>query len=208
MWQDYLYAIIPIFVAIDIIGMIPLYLSLTEGIPEPTKHRILRQSVLTATLVSFLFLGLGNAVFAFLGITASDFKIAGGIILFAISINDLLFSTENRKSHEVKDETTEIAIHQQTTIGIVPIGIPLIVGPALLTSILICNDTYGTFPTIGSVVINLLIVYLSLRYSSLILRLTGRSGAKGIAKVFTLLLAAIGVMMVRNGIVEIIKMNP
>jgi multiple antibiotic resistance protein len=208
MWLEYFYAIIPIFVAVDIIGMIPLYLSLTEGIPVAARNRILQQSVMTATLVSFIFLGIGNAVFAFLGITASDFKIAGGIILFAISINDLLFSTENRKSHEVKDETTEIAIHQQTTIGIVPIGIPLIVGPALLTSILICNDTYGTFPTIASVIINLLVVYFSLRYSSLILRLTGRSGAKGIAKVFTLLLAAIGVMMVRNGIIEIIRMTP
>ena len=207
MWMDYLYAIIPVFVAIDIIGMIPLYLSLTEGIPSPTKNKILTQSVLTATIVSFVFLGMGNAVFAFLGITASDFKIAGGIILFAISINDLLFSTENRKSHEVKDETTEISLQHHTTIGIVPIGIPLIVGPALLTSILICNDTYGTFPTIASVLVNLLIVYLSLRYSNLILRVTGRSGAKGIAKVFTLLLAAIGVMMVRNGVMEIIKSN-
>lgn len=207
MWMDYLYAIIPVFVAIDIIGMIPLYLSLTEGIPIQAKNKILTQSVLTATIVSFLFLGLGNAVFAFLGITASDFKIAGGIILFAISINDLLFSTENRKSHEVKDETTEISLHHQTTIGIVPIGIPLIVGPALLTSMMICNDTYGTFPTIVSVVVNLLIVYVSLRYSHLILRVIGRSGAKGIAKVFTLLLAAIGVMMVRNGIMEIIQAN-
>lgn len=207
MWMDYLYAIIPIFVAIDIIGMIPLYLSLTEGIPKPVKNKILYQSVLTATLVSFAFLGMGNAVFAFLGITPGDFKIAGGIILFAISINDLLFSTENRKSHEVKDETTEISLHHHTTIGIVPIGIPLITGPALLTSMMICNDTYGTFPTIVSVIVNLLIVYFSLRYSDFILRILGRSGAKGIAKVFTLLLAAIGVMMVRNGIIEVLKMN-
>lgn len=207
MLQDYLLAFIPIFVAIDIIGIIPVYLGLTDGIPEITKRRILRQSVLTAFLVSVLFVGVGKAVFTFLGITISDFKIAGGIILFALAINDLLFSTEERKSHEVSEETTEIQVHHTPSIGIVPIGIPLIVGPALLTTLMISVDSYGLAPTISSVVINLLILYTGLRYASLILRLTGRSGAKGIAKVVTLLLAAIGVMMVRTGISEIIQQS-
>ncbi|NUM79405.1 MarC family protein [bacterium] len=207
MLQDYLLAFIPIFVAIDIIGIIPVYLGLTDGIPEVTKRRILRQSVLTAFLVSVLFVGVGKAVFTFLGITISDFKIAGGIILFALAINDLLFSTEERKSHEVSEETTEIQVHHTPSIGIVPIGIPLIVGPALLTTLMISVDSYGLAPTISSVVINLLILYTGLRYASLILRLTGRSGAKGIAKVVTLLLAAIGVMMVRTGISEIIQQS-
>ncbi len=196
MIQDYVLAFIPIFVAIDVIGIIPVYLTLTDGIPEDPKRRVLRQSVLTAFLVSLIFLALGKAIFVFLGITMSDFKIAGGIILFVIAINDLLFSTEERKSHEVKDETT---------IGIVPIGIPLLVGPALLTTLMISLDSYGIMPTISSVVINLLIVYIALRYSSYILRFTGRSGAKGIAKVVTLLLAAIGVMMVRMGVTEVIQ---
>ncbi|MBX7153103.1 MarC family protein [bacterium] len=207
MLQDYLLAFIPIFVAIDIIGIIPVYLGLTDGIPEVTKRRILRQSVLTAFLVSVLFVGVGKAVFTFLGITISDFKIAGGIILFALAINDLLFSTEERKSHEVSEETTEIQVRHTPSIGIVPIGIPLIVGPALLTTLMISVDSYGLAPTISSVVINLLILYTGLRYASIILRLTGRSGAKGIAKVVTLLLAAIGVMMVRTGISEIIQQS-
>jgi multiple antibiotic resistance protein len=204
--NNYLFSIIPIFVAIDIIGIIPVYLTLTDGIPEHIKMRVLRQSVLTAFLVSLTFLAVGKIIFSFLGITMSDFKIAGGIILFAIAINDLIFSTQERKSNEVKDETTEIQILHNPSIGIVPIGIPLIVGPALLTTILISIDTYGLLPTISSVVINLLIVYTALRYSSYILRITGRSGAKGIAKVVTLLLAAIGVMMVRVGIMEIIRL--
>jgi multiple antibiotic resistance protein len=205
MMKDYLFAIIPIFVAIDIIGIIPVYLTLTDGIPAQPKARVLQQSVLTAFLVSLTFLAVGKIIFSFLGITMSDFKIAGGIILFAIAINDLIFSTQERKSNEVRDETTEIEIQHNPTIGIVPIGIPLIVGPALLTTILISIDTYGIFPTISSVVINLLIVYTALHYSPSILRLTGRSGAKGLAKVVTLLLAAIGVMMVRVGITEIIR---
>ena len=205
MIQDYLLAFIPIFVAIDVIGIVPVYLTLTEGIPENPKRRVLRQSIFTAFLVSMTFLALGKIIFLFLGITMSDFKIAGGIILFAIAINDLLFSTEERKSHEVQDEKTEIKIQHTASIGIVPIGIPLIVGPALLTTLMISMDSYGMGPTISSVVINLLIVYTALRYSPYILRVTGRSGAKGIAKVVTLLLAAIGVMMVRKGITEIIQ---
>ncbi len=203
--RDVLFAAIPIFVAMDIVGMIPVYLSLTEGIGDTVKSRVLRQSVITAFLVSFLFLAVGHAVFAFLGITMSDFKIAGGIILFAIAINDLISSAPDRKSSEVRYETSEIAARHHPTIGIVPIGIPLIVGPALLTTILICNDSYGTLPTAAAVVINLVILYTALRYSHHILRVIGQSGSKGLAKVVTLLLAAIGVMMVRMGVTEIMR---
>ncbi len=203
--MDYVLALIPIFVAMDIIGIIPVYLALTENTPEATKNRVLRQSVLTALLVSSGFLALGQAVFSFLGITMSDFKIAGGIILFAIAINDLLNSTEERKTSEVRDEASELLIHHAPTIGIVPIGIPLIVGPALLTTIMISNDTYGIGPTVSAVVINMMILYTALKYSHHILRITGKSGAKGIAKVVTILLAAIGVMMVRMGIMEVMK---
>jgi len=205
---EYFLAFIPIFVAIDVIGIVPVYLSLTDGIYGELKLKILRQSVATAFLVSLLFLAIGKAVFSFLGISISDFKIAGGIILFAIAINDLLFSTEERKSHEVTEEASENKIYNMPSIGIVPIGIPLIVGPALLTTLIISLDTYGIGPTISSVVINLLIVYTGLRYSSLILKVTGRSGAIGIAKVVTLLLAAIGVMMVRTGVTEVLHSQP
>lgn len=204
-YNDYILAIIPVFVAIDVIGFMPLYITLTDGIPEPVKSRVLRQSILTAFLVTMTFLALGKAIFAFLGISISDFKIAGGIILFAIAINDLISSSDDRISNEVRDETTEIHINQNPTIGIVPIGIPLIVGPALLTTMMITIDSYGMGPTIFSVMINLLIVYGALHFSPYVLRITGRSGAKGIAKVFTILLAAIGVMMVRVGITEIIN---
>lgn len=205
MLQDYLLALIPIFVAVDVVGIIPVYLTLTDGIAPASKTRVLRQSILTAFLVVLGFLIMGKAIFTFLGITISDFKIAGGIILFAIAINDIISSAQERIGNEVKDETTEIAINQNPTIGIVPIGIPLIVGPALLTTMMITIDTYGLWPTIVSVGVNLLIVYLGLHFSPYILGVIGRSGAKGIAKVFTILLAAIGVMMVRVGVTEVIN---
>ncbi|MCB0833427.1 MAG: MarC family protein [Bacteroidetes bacterium] len=202
--EDFVLAFIPIFVAIDVIGIVPVYLTLTDGIPDRAKKRVLRQSTITAFAVSLMFLAVGKVVFTFLGITISDFKIAGGIILFAIAINDLLFSTTERKQNEVKDETKDIEIHHAPSIGVVPIGIPLIVGPALLTTLMILIDTHGILPTVTAVVLNLLIVYVALRFSSGILRLIGRSGADGIAKVVTILLAAIGVMMVRQGITDFI----
>lgn len=204
MLQDFILAFIPIFVAIDVIGIVPVYLTLTDGIAEQSKKRVLRQSTITAFAVSLLFVAVGKAIFLFLGITISDFKIAGGIILFAIAINDLLSSTAERKQNEVKDETTEIQIHHTPAIGVVPIGIPLIVGPALLTTLMILIDQYGVWPTVTSVVLNLLIVYAALRFAPKILGVIGRSGATGIAKVVTILLAAIGVMMVRQGITDFV----
>ncbi|MDY7031636.1 MAG: MarC family protein, partial [Thermodesulfobacteriota bacterium] len=90
-WINFLLAFIPIFVAIDVIGILPIFLSLTEGIEDPEKVKIVRQSIITAFAVSLGFLAIGKFVFMVLGVSISDFKIAGGIILLIIATTDLLF---------------------------------------------------------------------------------------------------------------------
>lgn len=91
--------------------------------------------------------------------------------------------------------------------GVVPIGVPLIVGPAVLTNILLLVDHYGILPTIISLVLNLFIVWISLKNADGIIKLVGKGGIVGISKVMALLLASIAVMMIRLGIENIIKIS-
>jgi len=177
---------IPLFVAFDALGILPIFVSLTSEMAQSERIRVIRQSILTGFLVSIGFLGVGKSVFSLLGITVSDFQIAGGILLFIISIVDLIFPEKTRT-------------FPKETMGVVPIGIPLIVGPAVLTLLLMIVHTYGYFSTLLCLILNLLIVWLAFSQSHWIMRLLKEGGAKGIAKVSSLLLAAFAMMMIRMG---------
>ena len=191
---NFLLALIPIFVAIDAIAVLPIFLSMTEGMPPDDKKIIIKQSVITAFLVSVCFLAVGKFIFSALGITVADFKIAGGIVLLVLAINDLLFSEKTRR-------------FQGSSIGVVPLGMPLIVGPGVLTTIIILVDTYGYLPALFSILINLFIVWFTFNKSDAIMKILGENGAKGFSKVMSIFLAAIAVMMIRRGIFELIKMG-
>jgi multiple antibiotic resistance protein len=184
--KSYILAFIPIFVAIDVIGVLPVFISLTFDRSEKERNLITRQSVLTALAAGLGFLFLGKFLLEALGVTEDDFKVAGGILLIVLSINDLIFETKRRKEGKNK-------------VGVVPIGMPLIVGPAVLTTMLLLLDTHGILPTVTSFLVNLALVYLVLRSSGAIIRLIGEGGTRAVAKFMSILLAAIGVMMIRKG---------
>lgn len=189
-FENFLMLFIPMFVAFDAIGTVPMYLGLTQGMDEASKKKLVLQATLTALVICVIFLFIGDAILDFLGITVNDFRIAGGLILLVISVTDLLFYAS--KVRDVKPED----------IGIVPIGIPLIAGPAVLTTILISNDSFGAFYTVIALAINLLIMYLSLANAKFVRRILGDAGSKAFSKVAALLLAAIAVMMIRVGIMN------
>ena len=180
---------VPLFVAFNALGIIPIFVSLTSEMAPLERHRVASQSVLTGFLVSIGFLGAGKSVFTLLAIKVSDFQIAGGILLFIIAVVDLIFPEKTRT-------------FPKETMGIVPIGIPLIVGPAVLTLLLMIVHTYGYFSTLLCLILNLLIVWLAFGRSHWIMGLLKEGGAKGLGKVFSLLLAAFAMMMIRIGLKE------
>ncbi len=190
MLDNYFLAFVPIFVAVDALGIIPLFMSLTTGMTPYHKEALVKRSIMTALAVAILFLFVGKLVFLFLGITMNDFLVAGGAILFIISIRDLLSFGKPTPA------TGESA-------GVVPLAVPLIVGPAVLTTSLILLDTFGIYPTIFSIITNILLCGLILHFSGRISKFLGEAGSRTLSKLFSLLLGAIGVMLVRRGLFEI-----
>lgn len=188
----FLLTFIPLFVAIDIIGTTPVFLGFTDGISNFQRKKLIYEACLTAFLVALGFLFAGKAVLRFLGITINDFRIAGGLVLLILSINDILSSSENRRN-------------PHSNIGIVPLGIPLIMGPAALTTIMILNDKYGFFPTITAMLANFIIIVLILTNAKWLTKALGDGGSKAFAKIASLFLAAYAVMMIREGIANVIN---
>lgn len=164
---------------------------MTKNIYTDKKRRIINQAAITSVLISVSFIFFGRGIFRFLGITIADFRISGGILLLILSINDLLFSDGSRR-----DTTGD-------SIGIVPIGMPLIIGPGVLTTLLLSVGSNGYNATLIALFLNVALVWLCFIFSDQILKVIREPGATAVGKVFSLLLAAIAVMMIRVGVFEI-----
>ncbi|MDA8401456.1 MAG: hypothetical protein M0Z86_00890, partial [Deltaproteobacteria bacterium] len=157
-FKDIFLALIPLFVAIDIFGVLPIYLDFVKDTTLKDEKQIRKNSLITAFSVGVGFLLLGKSLFDVMGISIYDFEMAGGILLLIISINNLL--SEKPKLYASADKAD---------LGVVPIGVPLIVGPGVLTTLLIITGIYGYLVVTIAFIINLLIVYIVLKNTRLIL---------------------------------------
>ncbi len=188
--QAFLMSLIPIMVALDAPGTLPLYVGMTEGMKKQERRRVVRQSILTAFLVTVGFVLLGRAVFAALGILVEDFMIAGGVILLIIAVNDILQAGEKKMPRSAE-------------FGVVPMGTPLIAGPAMITTTLVLVGSHGYLPVFLALVVNLLLAWLILAQAERIISVIGLSGSRAFAKVVSLILAAFAVKMMRTGILTL-----
>ena len=187
MLNNILLALIPIFVAIDAIGTVPIVISFTQGLDRKERNRIIIQSMVTAACLAIGFVLVGKLVFRALGITMGDFMIAGGAILFCLAVLDIVSPVKKRRI-------------PGADFGVVPLGTPLIAGPALLTTSMLAVSEYGLFATLVSLMVNILLAGLMFRFSVVFIKVTGDAGAKALSKVANLLLAAIAVMLIRKGV--------
>lgn len=192
--SHYVEAFLPLFVAINLPGLLPIYLSLTEGFSPAQRRRLRLQAVVTAGAVAMLILFAGQVIFRVMGITVNDLRVGGGLILLTLSIADLIFGDFRRR--DPRD-----AMDDSSSVGIVPLAIPLIIGPAAITTILVSQQSNGYLPTFVSLAINLSLVFIGLLAGPLITRVVGNAVAKAVAKVASLFLAAIAVAMIRAGVV-------
>jgi multiple antibiotic resistance protein len=184
--QRFVLAFIPLFVAIDPIGLAAVFLGLGVGVPPERRHKIANQATWTGGLVALGFLFLGQSVFTALGIAVGDFQIAGGLILFILAAKDLT------QSAVVEEKMPD-------DFGVVPLGMPLIAGPASITTLLLLAQTQGLLMTLTALVVNLAIVVFALHYSEWLGRKIGPTGLRAISKIISMLLAAIAISMIRRG---------
>jgi len=192
--QEFGLTFVPLFVAMDAVGVLPILLPLTVGMEHRERNRVIRLAMITALALGIGFVVVGKGIFLFLGIKVADFLVAGGIILFLLAAKDIItgkmISEEDLKGGGV--------------IGAVPLGTPLIVGPAVLTTLLILTEQYPVYMVVISFIVNLAIAWLLFLQVNRVMGFLGQSGAKVISKIIGLFLAAIAIKMISQGLLEIV----
>jgi multiple antibiotic resistance protein len=185
--QSFLVCFIPILVALDAPGTLPIYVGMTEGVKRQERKKIVRQSIMTAFLVTIGFIFLGQAIFNALGILVEDFMMAGGGVLLVIAVTDVVRAGERK-------------IERSPEFGVVPLGTPIIAGPGTLTTALVLVATNGYIPVVLALIVNLLIAWIIFAQSGRIITFIGLGGSRAFAKVASLILAAFAVKMIRTGV--------
>lgn len=185
--RHFVQAWIPLFVAIDPPGVAPLFLGITQGIDPAERRRIANQATITAALVAVGFLFLGELALRALGISLADFQVAGGLILLGLAYRDMLGGLDDAGPARRED------------VGVVPLGTPLIAGPATLTVLLVQARSVGLTATLLALLANLALVLLAFRHSDRLARFVGVRGLRATARIIALFLAAIAVHMIRQG---------
>jgi multiple antibiotic resistance protein len=184
--EKFFLAFIPMFVAVDPIGVVAVFIGLgTSATPEHRRRQAFH-GIFAALCIAIGFIFLGRIIFKALGITVADFQVAGGLILLLLAVRELV----------------GIGPHMATDsdeFGLVPLGMPLIAGPALLTALLLLVDSVGLIYTLESLFVNMTLLAIVLCNADRITRWMGRQGLRGISKIIAMLLAAIAVSLIRRG---------
>ena len=182
------YAFLPLFVAFDGVGLLPLFWALSQRLTPAQRRQAVTEAVITASLVAVVFLLVSRFVFALMGLKISDVMIAGGLILIVLCLKELLLPDEPPQGHYPSP-------------GVVPLGVPLLSGPAVMTTVLLVRDHYGWQVTLAALLANMGAVWVMLRAGAFLMRWLGREGAQVVSKISNLILTAFGVMLIRYGLI-------
>jgi multiple antibiotic resistance protein len=189
-------AAIALFIIVDPFGNIPIFMGLTENVPESKRKKVYNTAVIVGTVLLLVFAFTGTEILSIFGLSIYSFEVAGGILLLIIAIRILIMGSmhENVESPE--------------SLGAVPIAIPLLVGPGAITTTIFSIQLDDTaIPAILAVVIVMAITWIILRYINGIYKLLGKTGSIIIARVMALLIAAIAVQYILTGITHFLVMT-
>ena len=186
-WNDFVLTFIPLFIVIDTMGNLPIVLTLSDGMTTKERNRMIHVAMLTATVVGLIFLFFGRFILDVMNISVGSLTIAGGLILLILSVRYLV-------SGRV------IEAQREEMVAVVPIGTPLVVGPATITTLLLLSVDYPLGIILLSLAVNLFISWIAFLLGNRIGNFLGKGGLKAVSQVFNLLLSAIAVSMIIHGL--------
>lgn len=201
----YVTVLTTVFAILNPIGAIPTLIALTEGYTLRERLHVVDRSVLVASGMILGFMLVGIYVFLVLGIDIYDFKVAGGILLFKVAFDMLQGKTSSTKLTGAEQEESM----EKESIGIVPIGTPLLAGPGSITTAIIffnSNTTIGVdkVMVVLAIVTVMFMSYAILRFSIPLFTRLGKTGSLIISRIMGLLLASIAIEFITTGLIAII----
>ena len=199
-YLKYLAALVSI---VNPVGAIPVFIKLTENQTLVERQRTGFLCALTTALVLLISLALGETILTFFGITIASFRVGGGILIMMIAFSMLHAQTSQiRHTAEEAEDSLE-----RDTVAAVPLGIPLLAGPGAISTIILNGQRYSSFwhylILAGEILAVALAVWLCLRSASLIARLLGRTGINIVTRIMGLIMTAVGVEFIANGLKQL-----
>lgn len=191
-FEDLVISTVALFVVTDPIGSVPVFMALTQKMERVERASVTKTAIITAAGLLFVFAVAGTQLLAIFGITLASFMVAGGVLLFIVAIELLTHGEWRFGSAGAQGES-----------GVVPLAFPLLAGPGAITAVIISFQTTGLAVTAISILIVIGITYVVLRYVDRIYRVLGRRGSIIITRVFVVLIAAIAVQFVVDGVREL-----
>jgi multiple antibiotic resistance protein len=195
---DWLDPVLSLLLVANIVPILPTVLDVVEPVPQSRRLRTLLLALLVGNVTALAFIVAGGPMLRVMGSDVDDLRVAGGLVLLVFAIYDLLFSREQRKealTQLIGDSGSDHAV-----VGLVPLGIPMMVGPATLATALYFGEVHGVGIATAALLINALLNVALLIGADRSVQLVGRGTVRTIGKVFGLLLAAMAVSMIRAGI--------
>ncbi len=191
-FSDFLSLFLPLFVAMDPLGVLPIFIQMTSDLSPARRQKMLNLSILTAGMVGLLFIPLGPLVLDVLGLKNGDFQVAGGLLVLVVALRDVVWDQKMMAMSESSEAT-----------GIVPFGIPLLVGPAVFATLILLRDRFSVVEIGCCLILNLFLSWSIFRKSTVLMQWMGLTGTRVLSKLAALLLAAYAVMMIRVGFVSL-----
>lgn len=192
-------AFFTLFVIANLLPTLPTVLDQTSDLPKARARGVRVETLIVSYILLLLFAVAGPAAFEFIGVSVNDLRVAGGTILLTFATYDLLFSRARRK-----EKYSSWSEQSEEHVGIVPLGIPIMVGPATLVTALVVFQDFGAIAGAFAWALNLLLNIALLFAGELIVATIGEAYSKALAKIMSLLLATIAVAMIRVGIEGIV----
>ncbi|HTT08051.1 MAG TPA: MarC family protein [Gammaproteobacteria bacterium] len=202
MMENAINAFILLFVVVDPVGVAPMFAAMTRNYPRAASRGTALRGVTVALVILVFFALGGHALLRYLGIGMPAFTIAGGILLFLLAV-DMVLVRQTGLRTAIPSEQLE-AEHRDD-ISVFPLAIPMIAGPGSLTTVLLLTGIHGwqsaqTWMVLGVVTVILFITLLMLLAAQHISRVLGETGVNVVARLFGIVLAALAVQYVSNGL--------
>lgn len=191
--EDLLKAVISLFVVVNPIGKVPLFVTLTEKMEKQNKRLVSKNAIITTAVLLTVFAVAGIQLLSIFGISIYSFMVAGGILLFIISIEFLTHGEWRYSGSSVSGDS-----------GIVPLAFPLLAGPGAITTVMISLQAYGWVVSIISIVFVVLVTYLVLHVENPLLKILGSRGSTVTTRIFAIFLAAIAVQYIVEGVKQLL----
>ncbi len=201
--RDFLNIFVPLFIIVDPIGCVPLFLGLTEDLPERKKRELAAKASLVAAGVMAAFALLGDRILFYFNVSVASFRVAGGFILFLIALQMIQAETRATKTRPEEEEESRL----KEDIAVVPLGVPILAGPGAITTILVLTAGEKNFSVRLEVILAAVLVsfltFIVFYHAARISRFLGRTGTNLFVRLTGLILAVISVEYMAKGLGEL-----